>query len=189
MLHNKYFEIMKEFLNGYNREIYGRELIGKIKISQKNISNTLVELEKEGVLKSSFSGNRRYYSLNFENFLLRDYLSFFEEGVKISFLKHNSVLVDFFRKISGEIVCVFGSYAKGKNKKESDLDLLIVGGNSAEILRIGKEYGLNAQVFEISLNDFRKGFKENLILNECLKNHILINGRDLFIEEVLKWMD
>ena len=89
MLHNKYFEIMKEFLNGYNREIYGRELIGKIKISQKNISNTLVELEKEGVLKSSFSGNRRYYSLNFENFLLRDYLSFFEEGVKISFLKHN----------------------------------------------------------------------------------------------------
>ena len=41
MIHNKYYEIMKQFLGDYSRKIYGRELIDKVNISQKNIALTL----------------------------------------------------------------------------------------------------------------------------------------------------
>jgi DNA-binding transcriptional ArsR family regulator len=189
MLHNKYLEIMNEFLKGYFREIYGRELIGKVSLSQKNISNTLSELEGEGILKSTFKGNRRYYHINFDNSLIKEYILFFEGYSKILFLEKNPILIDFFSKLSGKIICVFGSYAKGKNKKDSDIDLLVIGGDSLEISNLGKNYGLKVQIFDISLNDFKKGIKDNLILKECLGNHIIIKGNDLFLEEVLKWKD
>jgi|APSaa5957512622_1039677.scaffolds.fasta_scaffold48046_2 hypothetical protein len=187
MIHNKYFEIVKEFLRGYFKTIYGRELVGKVEFSQKNIANTLGELEGQRILISNFNGNRRYYSLNFENPLIRDHISFFEKYVKLSFLKKNPVLIDFSSKVSGKIVCVFGSYAKGINKKNSDLDLLVVGGDSNEISQLGKEYGLDVQVFNLSLSDFRKGFANNLILKECLKNHVVLKGENLFVSEVIKW--
>lgn len=187
MLHNKYLEVMKNFLNGYFRDIYGRELMGKVGLSQKNISNTLNELEDFGILKSLFSGNRKHYSLNLDNPLIENYLTLFERFSSIFFLEKNPNLIDFSKEVQGKIICIFGSYAKNKNVKGSDLDLFVVGGDSLEIIKLGKQYGLNVQVFDISLNDFRKGIKNNLVLNECLNNHIILKGEDLFVKEILKW--
>jgi len=188
MLQNKYILIMKEFLSGYFREIYGSEIVGRVNLSQKSIALTLIELEEKGVLISKSSGNRKYYFLNFTNVLLFDYLILFERFVKILFLEKNKKLIDFSNKVDGKIVCVFGSYAKGRNTGSSDLDLLVVGKvNSLEIKRMGKKYGYDVQVFNLSLKSFKKGVGDNLMLKECLSNHVLLKGEDLFVEEVLKW--
>ena len=74
MLHSKYFEILSLFLEDYNNEIYGRELVNKVPLSQKNIALTLEELEKEGILRSKKSGNMRYFKLNRDNPLTKEVL-------------------------------------------------------------------------------------------------------------------
>jgi len=189
MLYNKYSEIMKNFLKGYFIKIYGRELIDKVSLSPKNISLTLKEFEEEGVLKSEISGNRRYYSLNFNNVLLAQEIICFENLRKLEFLKKNKRLIDFLNNVDGSIVCVFGSYAKETNNKNSDLDLFIVGKvDSLKLKRFGKDYGIDVQIFNVSFRDFVNSIKRNdEIFNEVLKNHILIKGIDLFVLEVLKW--
>jgi len=188
MLHNKYFEVMKEFLKEYSREIYGSELVGKVGLSQKAIALVLINLEDEGLLVSKSSGNRKYYSLNFTNPLIVEYLVLFERFVKISFLEKNKKLIDFSKEVPGSVVCVFGSYAKGKNSLDSDLDLLIVGKvDGLKIKRLGEKYGYDIQVFNLSLSSFRKGSKNNLVLKKCLDDHVLIKGEGLFVQEVLKW--
>ena len=49
MLHNKYSEILNLLTEDYRKEIYGRELIGKVSISQKGIALALKKLENEGI--------------------------------------------------------------------------------------------------------------------------------------------
>jgi predicted nucleotidyltransferase len=188
MLHNKYFEIMKKFLNGYFRDFYGRGLIGTVKMSQKNISLTLNELEIEGILKSEMRGNRRHYSLNFNNILLTQEIICFENLRKLEFLKKNKKLIDFLNNVNGSIVCVFGSYAKETNNKNSDLDLFIVGKvNSLKLKRFGEDYGIDVQIFNVSFKDFINSIKRNdEIFNEVLKNHVLIKGVEMFVQEVLR---
>lgn len=187
MIHNKYFLIMKEFLRGYKREIYGRDLIGKVKLSQKNIALTLIELEKDGILSSKLSGNRKYYSLNFLNSLIKDFIVLFEYYRKLEFLEKNKKLIDFSEKLQGEIVCIFGSYAKERVDKDSDLDVLIIGkSESSKIRNLGKQFGVKVQVFNLSLADFKKQIKnKSALILEILENHVLIKGADKFVKEVL----
>ncbi len=186
MLHNKYFKIIKEFLKGYKKEIYGRELINKVNLSQKNIALTLNKLEKQGILVSKASGNRRYYSLNSSNPLLKEYIILFENFRKIEFLESNKRMIDFSKGIKGEIVCIFGSYAKERAGKGSDLDILVIGNiDSLQIRKIGNKYDYNVQVFNLSLTDFKRGIKKNssLIL-EVVENHVIIKGIEKFVREI-----
>ena len=171
MIHNKYFEIVKEFLRGYFKTIYGRELVGKVEFSQKNIANTLGELEGQRILISNFNGNRRYYSLNFENPLIRDHISFFEKYVKLSFLKKNPVLIDFSSKVSGKIVCVFGSYAKGINKKNSDSSCLYQN----LLVKNKKSYISLAKKQNIELDDMKSFvcFDNSFPLAKQAQEHLL----------------
>lgn len=187
MLHNKYFKIMKHFLKGYNKEIYGRALINLVTLSQKNISLTLLELEKEGILFSKLSGNRKYYSVNFLNPLIRDHLALFESFRKIEFLEKNKKMIDISKKIEGEVVCIFGSYAKETQDKDSDLDIFVVGKiNSQNLRKLGEEYGYSIQIFNLSLIDFKKELqKKNPLVLEILENHVLLKGQEVFVEEVL----
>ena len=191
MLHNKYFEIMKEFLKGYSKQIYGRELIEKVSLSQKNIALTLDELENENILKSISKGNMRNYSLNFLSQILVENILYFENLRKLEFLEQNKKLIDFSREVEGDIVCVFGSYAKKKQNKDSDLDLFIVGKvDSLKINKIGKKYGLDVQIFNMSFKGFLDSIKNKKeIFTEVLGNHVVLKGSEVFVKEVLKWLN
>ena len=189
MIHNKYYEIMKQFLGDYSREIYGRELIKKVGISQKNIALTLGGLEEKGILSSRTKGNIKYFSLNKLNPLCRKYIMLVEVENSIEFLRNNFKVAQFFDKINKDkIICVFGSYAKGTQKKSSALDLFIVGKfNEKEIKGIGRDYGLNLSIKGGSKSDFINSLKKgNPLMKEILENHILISGYEKFIEEVTK---
>jgi predicted nucleotidyltransferase len=188
MLHSKYFEVIKSFLGDYSKEIYGRELVGKVSLSQKAISLVLNELEEEGVLSSNYKGKIKYYSLNFLNPLIKEYISLFEKEKSINFLEKNQKFIDFFNKLDFECVVIFGSYAKGSFNKNSDLDLFLVGKvDTFEVVKIGESYNLEVHVFSSTKKEFSGYFSKLLGLNkEILDNHIIIRGESVFIEEVLK---
>src|SRR3989344_3511967 len=128
MIHNKYFLILKYYLGNYKKELHGRGLIGKVHLSQKAIALTLEELEKKGLLKSRKQGNMRYYRLNLENTEIKDIINIVELLQKIQFFTRHRTLAHVFRQ-DERIVGIFGSYAKGTHKEDSDVDIFIVGRN------------------------------------------------------------
>ena len=192
MIHKKYYEIMKQFLGDYNKEIYGRELVKKINISQKNIALTLEELEKVGILSSKTKGNMKYFSVNKLNPLFEKYLLLTEVENSIIFFRNHPRIREILEKIGkkGNIICVFGSYAKGINKKSSDLDLFIVGNiDEKKIKSVGKDYGVSVDIKCASKKGFISMLKKNEhLINEILRNHVIISGFEEFVREVCKWM-
>ncbi len=187
MLQNKYFKMIRGFLRGYDKELYASDFVEKTGLSQKNVALTLIELERMGILKSRLSKNRRYYSLNLVNPMIKDYIILFELYRKIEFLEKNKKLIDFSEAVRGDIVCVFGSYAKGTHKKHSDLDLLVVGDvDSRGVRKIGRRYGYDVQVFALSSEDFGESLRKGSpLIAEILEEHVLLKGHDKFIGGVL----
>jgi len=181
MLHNKYYEILNFFIGDYNKEIYGRELIDKVKISQKNIALTLKELENKGILKSKKKGNLKFYSLNLKNPQLQTYLIFTELFNKENFLTNNKKISHIFKN-DDRIIGIFGSYAKNKQKKDSDLDVFIIGNKGENYVKQGKLYDLTVSVKTFTENEFKKLLKEkNNLIKEIIENHVLIFNVEKFI--------
>lgn len=186
MLHNKYFEILNNFLGDYRREIYGRELVGKVNLSQKSIALALEELEKQGILKSRKSGNMKYFKLNISNPEIKDVLISTEITKKTIFFKKYKKIANLFKK-DYRIVGIFGSYAKGVQNNSSDVDLFIINGDSREDYSAkGKTYDINISIKHFKEEEFKK-LKENNLFKEIIKDHIIIFGVEKFIN--LSWGD
>ena len=177
---------MEQFLGDYNREIYGRAFTGKISLSQKSIALTLDHLEKEGILKSRKQGNIKYFHLNLENSEIKDILTSVELTRKINFLKKQRKLATIFKK-DQRIVGIFGSYAKGSQKTNSDLDIFIIG------KKIKDDYEQKGRTFDLKIsikyftekkfNDLLR--KKNPLINEIIKSHILLFNTEKFVN--LSW--
>ena len=188
MIHNKYFEIMDLFLGNYNRQIYGRELISKITLSQKGIALALEDLEKEGLLKSSRKGNMKFYSLNTRYPQLKENLIITEFTKKNLFLGKNKKIGHIFQN-DNRVVGIFGSYAKGIQKEDSDIDVFIIGEKVKEDYdEKGKIYGLNISIKYFSEKEFKNLLKnKNNLIKETIEHHILIFNIEKFISKV--WRD
>lgn len=182
MIH-KYYQILKNFSGNYQKYIYGRELINKVDISQKNIALTLKELEKEAILKLEQKGNIKFYSLNLKNLNIKDTIAITELTKKTEFLEKHKTLSHIFQN-DNRIVGIFGSYAKQTYKPRSDIDVLIIG------KRRPKDYNLKAKLFDLNISikyfteeQFKRLLnKKNPLMREIIENHILLFNVERFIE-------
>ena len=183
MLHNKHFEILNEFTGDCNRRLYGRELVGKVSISQKNIALTLDELETEGILTSKKEGNMKFFSLNIRNPIVKDVIIQTELSKKIYFLKKHKK-IEHILKGDNRIIGIFGSYARGKEKADSDIDLFVIGNKKEEDYdKKGKLLDLNISIKYFAEKEFIKLAKEkNSLIAEIIKSHIVLNNIESFTE-------
>lgn len=191
MLHNKYFEILKQFLGDYKREIYGRGLINKVSLSQKAIALTLDELEAEGVLKSRKQGNIKLFKLNIENKETKDLLIISEITRKLEFLKKHRKLAGIF-KDDKRIIGVFGSYVAGIQDKNSDIDVFVIGEIYKDFCqnyeKTAKNLGLNLHIQNFSEKNWEILIKaKNNLTNEIIQNHVVIFNAEMFVN--LVWED
>jgi predicted nucleotidyltransferase len=159
-----------------NEHFYVRELAGLIDEDAGNLSRELRELEKEGLFDSFSKGNVKFYSLNraYPLFPELKQIVFKTEGVEGSL----RALVYKYEGIS--LAFIYGSYAKNKENKTSDIDLAIVG----DIPR--NEFTRQIRELELKLNreinftsyreeEFIKERKgEGSFLNLVLKGKIII---------------
>lgn len=102
---------------------YVREAASLIGEDAGNSSRELRRLEKEGVLSSAMKGRIKFYSLNKRYPLYSDLKSMFfkTEGAEGALKK----LVSSQEGI--EMAFIYGSFAKGAEKKASDIDIVVVG--------------------------------------------------------------
>ena len=187
MLHNKYSEVLRQFLTDYGKELYGRGLIGKVPLSQKGIALALQELEKKGILKSKKEGNIKFYRLDLTSPEAKDTIILTEIANKIEFFKKHKKIAYILKK-DERVVGIFGSYAKGTEKTDSDIDIFIIGGKKKQDYDIqGKIYDLNISTVYFSEKEFWKLIKEkNNLCKEIINSHIIIFGIERFVNIILR---
>ncbi|AJF63139.1 MAG: hypothetical protein QT11_C0001G1015 [archaeon GW2011_AR20] len=188
MLHNKYFQILEKFTGNYNREIYGRQLINKTNLSQKNIALVLQDLENLSILKSKVMGKMKFYSLNLSYQSIKDILIMIELIKKTEFLSKYIKLASIFKEDS-RIVGIFGSYAKETQTKFSDLDVFIVGSKTKnDYEEKGKFFDVNVSIKYFKENEFLNLLKKkNNLIKEIIEDHIVLFNTEKFVN--LIWRD
>lgn len=182
---NKQYWVLREFLGDYAREIYGRELVGKVPMSQKGIALALRDMETAHILRSTEKGRLVFYSLNPAVHAVRDALAVAELMRKDEFLSKHLLLRNLF-KDDERIVGVFGSYAKGTQTEASDVDIFVVGDKKEKDYdSTGKMWGLDVHLFHFSQKEFRRllARKDNLMC-EIAGYHVLMFGIERFIRLV-----
>ena len=122
---------IEEFLGNYTGSFTGSDIARKKSLNQKSVSNALNKLEVEGFLKSKTVGKNKEFSLNLDNMeTVKNFIVAAEHIRTANFLKKQALIKEIILKIGpafNGIVIIFGSYAKGTQKKDSDLDIFIAG--------------------------------------------------------------
>lgn len=192
LLNDLRLEILEEFVGDYSAMLTGSSIAKSRGLNQKSVANALSELEKKGFVKSKLSGKNRQFFLNFDDTeMLVNLLSSVEHLRTIKFYEKNPLVKEVASNIipfcSG-IVAVFGSYAKGKQRKESDLDLFVIGKcNEKEIGKISDAYNL-----EISVKKYPEGYfkrpeaGKDVLLKEVIRNHIILSDVQQFVANLAR---
>jgi len=103
--------------------LYVNEMCRRFGADRGNLVKKLKELEEEGLLKSEWRGNQRYYFLNSSFPLLKEYKSIILKTVGFE-----QALKKTLQEVAGvQKAILFGSYAQDKMDLSSDIDLLVIG--------------------------------------------------------------
>jgi predicted nucleotidyltransferase len=178
-LNNLY--VLIPFTTDYALKLHGRLLSDMTGISQRKVSDDLMLLEKNKILKSSKAGNIKYYSLNFDNPIVKKLIIITEEYKAINFIASKFLfnkLMKIITEKTNETVLIFGSYARGDFNKNSDLDILFFSKKDLEnIEKEIKVLPMKINPILINKRSFESGLKQkkNFML-EVFNNHIILNG-------------
>lgn len=181
--------ILSLFTKGYDKEHYIREVEKLLKVSSRTALVTLAKLENKGILESKIKGKNKTYTIN-RSSLSREYILLTEQYKKIQFLEKNHLVKEVLEKTDEfmqGMVILFGSYAKGIEKEESDLDLFIVGNydeNKTE--EVGKKYGIDINIKSYPMDILEKEISDDILLREIIENHIIIKDIEGFVRRILK---
>ena len=153
---------LQPFFEDCYRRINVREYSRIMKISPPTASKILADFSKEGLLLTEKDRNYIFYYSNRDSKIFLD-LSRIYWRVKL-----NSLITYFNKSLLNHTIILFGSLSKSEAKKDSDIDLCIIGEKK-----------------NIKLNDFERTLKRKIQLlffdsiqdinNNELKNNI-ING-------------
>ncbi len=192
LLNEQRILVIEEFLRDYTLKVTGSDIARKKKLNQKSTANILHELEEEGFLTSETEGKNKYYLLQKEDKeMLFHFILVIEHLRTIRFYKKNPLIKEIMAKIKplcSGILVIFGSYAKGRQNKESDLDLFLVGKyNTQDIKKIGEKYNMEINIKQCPLSFFKKSLcGEDHLVQEVIKDHILVNNAEEFVSLLME---
>jgi predicted nucleotidyltransferase len=111
-----------------------------------------------------------------------------EYAKKMDFMGKHRNMANVFNG-DDRVLGIFGSYAKNSQKKGSDLDIFIIGDKrKEEFLEKGKLLDIDISIKYFSEKDFIRLIKEkNNLCKEMIKDHVLVNGSEHFINLVWRY--
>ena len=130
----------------------------------------------------------KFFSLNTKYARIKDTIVMTEIAQKTHFFEKHAIIANLFKN-DDRMVGLFGSYAKGIQKKDSDIDLFIVGEKTGEdYVKKAKVYDLNVSIKYFTIKEFKELLKQkNLLVKEIMEHHITFFNVERFIE--LLWRD
>ena len=184
-----HLRMLSLFTKGFNKEYYIREASRLLDVSPRTAQLILDDLEKKTVLESAARGKIKIYKIK-KTEITQFYLTLAEQYKTTSFLEKKPLIREIISKISpfvDGIGAIFGSYAKGIEKKESDIDIFVGGKYSRkEIEKVSGLFGLHVSVKNYPPEIFKKNFKNDILIREITENHILFRGAEDFVKTALE---
>ena len=178
---NKEMAIISLYTGDYNARFYLREIAKLANLPLKTCQDVLVNLEKEKILKSKTEGKNKYFSLNLDNINVKSELVKAEIYRTELLLEKYPEFKTFLKAIDTNfIIILFGSFAKLKADKNSDVDLFIVTNKKEKLLY----YLLPHKIHENVLKEesFRKSLTEKEpLIKEIESNHIILNNHSSYV--------
>jgi len=178
---NKGLEVIALYTGNYKAEFYLRQIAKLAKLPVKTCQNFLSQLEKDKILKGKIEGKNKYFSLNLDNIQTKSYLLQAEIHKTDLFLENYPQIKTFLKSFNTNIpIIVFGSFAKLKANKDSDIDLFIVSEKGQKL----PFHLLPYKVHQVNLseNSFMKSLKEQeVIIKEIEENHVILNNHSFYV--------
>ena len=157
-----------------------REIARTLNESHSTILRKINELVKENVLDYKKEGKNKVFFIK-NNLKAKNYVYSAEIHKLNSLLrKHPELSIifeDIKRNFSKGMIILFGSYAKGIPKKDSDIDIYLEtndDGLKNKIKAINSKLSIKIGKFDT----------KSLLIKEIIKNHIIIKGLEDFYERV-----
>ena len=147
------------------------EIARNLKVSPTAISKSIELLKKEEIvnIKKSKTMNLLFIELNTEN----QYTLELKRTENLFALYESKLISNLSDNFPGAIIILFGSYSKGNDNFNSDIDIAIIGTKEKQINLSKFEKILKKEIvlnFYKSLKEIDKNLKNNLF------NGIVING-------------
>ncbi len=163
-------DIINIFIEDSYSKFNVREVARLAKLSPSTASKYLDKASKNGLLKKEKSRNFILFSADLESQEFRD-MKIYNNIKKI----RDSGIIDFMEKELNypETIVLFGSYAKGENKKDSDIDIFVLSESKNKLDMQNFEKKLKAEI-QIFFHN-RKDLEHMKMNNKELLNNI-ING-------------
>ena len=150
-----------------------------------NVSREMAKLEELGILRSKRNGNLKHFQTNQD-------CPFFEE-LKGLVLKTTGVAGQIrasLDKLTGiEYAFIYGSYAKGEERADSDVDLLIIGDVDMDRLdsnlgKLEKTLGREINYILYSMEEFKskKKAKDGFLMDVLSGKKIMVVGAENGLE-------
>jgi predicted nucleotidyltransferase/DNA-binding transcriptional regulator YhcF (GntR family) len=169
-------EILAATLLSPERAWYLSELAAHLKTSPSSLQRELEALATSGILQRRQEGRRTYYKAETTSPVFTELRDLFSKTAGVVPLLQ-AELVGFGPKITW--AAIYGSIARGQERAQSDVDLLIVGPvNMHELLpalrRVERHSGREVNVTRYSEDEFRaKRHSGNHFLNSILKSNLI----------------
>jgi predicted nucleotidyltransferase len=172
------YNIIKEL---QKQNLHIRELSKLLNVNHMSILRKLKLLEEENIVDFKYEGKNKVYFLK-NSIETYETIKILEHYKLIDIIKKYPLLrkiVQVIKEKDIELAILFGSYAKDNNTKKSDIDIYIMTKDK----RLKKELELLNSGISVKLGEFDK---KNLLIQEIIKNHIIIKGIDKYYELIHK---
>lgn len=178
---NKELDILVLYLGSYNKQFYLREISKLTKIPLKTTQNLLSYLEKKNIIKSTKHGKNKYFRLNLDNIESKFYLLQSEIHRTLLFIDKYPQIKIFLKDFKTNIpLIIFGSFARFKADKDSDLDFLIIVKKKQKLPLHLLPYKIHKIM--LSESSFVKALKkQEILIKELEENHIILNNHSFYI--------
>ncbi|MBI2558890.1 nucleotidyltransferase domain-containing protein [Candidatus Woesearchaeota archaeon] len=166
--------ILKPFFEESNREFHIRELARVLQINQMTAKKYLEQLKKEGFLLETESKYVKNYKADIENEKFREYKRFFNMQNLI-----DSGLISLLdREFAYPAIVAFGSFEKGEDSINSDIDIFILSETKKELNleQFEKKLKRKVQLHVFSEKEYEKLKKNNPHLVNNIANGRVLRG-------------
>ena len=157
-----------------------RKIARTLNESHSTILRKINELTKENVLDYKKEGKNKVFFIK-NNLKAKNYVYSAEIHKLNSLLKKHPelsiILEDIKKDFSKGMIILFGSYAKGIPKKDSDIDIYLETNDDSlknKIKAVNSKLSIKIGKFDI----------KSLLIKEIIKNHVIIRGLEDFYERV-----
>ena len=166
--------ILNLFFQNPTKRFNIREISRLIRIAPSTVSIYVKKLSKKGFIKEEKIGKFTYFTADIEN---EDFI--FEKKIYNLKIIRDSELIKYLSSLySPETIILYGSFARGQDIEESDIDIAIINPYKRKIQNLKKyESKLGRKIHTLEIKDISK-IKHELLIN--IINGIIIYGK-------LKW--